>query len=177
MSTQENLEDHYMATTYKFGGGEERKMFGPLPQGDYNFVVAECPEPYQKESGNWVVNVRLNILPNGETVFAPVWSGVDKNGDVRDGISEFLIAVNRAPAVGAEPNWAKVTGARGKCRLKIEIAQQGALAGQEVNRVAFFHKPKQVEPSSGASQQMEQTQAKVKQAAGVNEIEPDDIPY
>ena len=166
------------SSSYKFGGGEERKVFGPLPAGDYPFVVAECPEPYQKESGNWVVNVRLNILPNGETVFAPVWSGVDKNGDVRDGIGEFLIAVNRAPAIGAEPNWAKVTGARGKCRLKVEIAQAGALAGQEVNKVAFFHKPKQLgEPASAGTSQVQQVQAKVKAAASGNELEPDDVPY
>jgi hypothetical protein len=161
-----------MASSYKFGGGEERKIFGPLPEGDYNFAVTECPEPYQKETGNWVLNVRLNILPNGETVFGVVWSGTDKNGDARDGIGEFLMAVNRAPAIGQEPAWRKVVGAKGKCRLKIEIAQQGALAGKEVNKVAFFHRPKELET--------DYHKAQTKVAAKVNpnpEEDPDEIPF
>ena len=167
--------------TYKFAGGEDRKAFGPLPAGDYPFRVAECPAPYQKDDGKWVLNVRLSILPGGETVFAPVWSGTDKNGDDRDGIGEFLIAVNRAPAVGQEPLWAKIVGARGKCKLKVEIAQQGALAGKEINRVERFYRPKEIGPGTQTASQPEVKtgQAQTKQAAAdvTNQFEPDDIPY
>jgi len=173
-----------MNDSYKFGGGDERKAFGPLPPGDYNFAVAECPEPYQKDNGNWVLNVRLSILPGGETVFAPVWSGTDKNGDDRDGIGSFLVAVNRAPKVGQEPNWAKVVGARGKCRLKVEIAQQGALAGKEVNKVHYFYEPKQIGPGTQPEQPPTYSKPEVKKAASTaqaaavpSDVEPDDIPF
>jgi hypothetical protein len=165
------------SSSYKFGGGESRKVFGSLPEGDYAFSVTECPEPYRKDTGNWVLNVRLSIQPAGETVFAPVWSGTDKNGEERDGIGQFLIAVNRAPKVGEEPDWRKIVGARGRCRLKVEIAQQGALAGKEINRVQYFYTPKEIGPTSAATQKIEQTQQKVKQAVDINELEPDDIPF
>ena|SRR5215475_335521 len=167
--------------TYKFGGGEERKAFGPLAPGDYSFVVTECAEPYQKQTGNWVIAAKLSIQPGGEVVFATPWSGTDKNGEERDGIGEFLIAVNRAPKVGDEPEWRKVVGAKGKCRLKVEIAQQGGLAGKEVNKVHYFYKPKQVGPVAEQKYSEEEFAKARKEAAvkagGETELEPDDIPF
>ena len=159
--------------TYRFGGGEQRKPVGPLAPGDYHFVVAECGEPYPKQSGNWVVQARLSILPGGETVFATPWSGTDKNGEERDGIGSFLLAVNRAPGnKGDVPDWSKIAGAKGKCRLKVEVAQMGSLAGQEVNKVAFFYEPKQLKvPLS------EHLPDKLQQAKQQAAEEPDDIPF
>jgi hypothetical protein len=167
--------------TYKFGGGEERKAFGPLAPGDYSFTVTECGEPYQKENGNWVLQARLSIQPGGETVFATPWSGMTRDGKHRDGIGDFLISVNRAPEVGDEPEWRKIAGAKGKCRLKVETAQQGAMAGKEVNKVAFFHKPKQVGPGAEQSVSTDEfTKARAQsavRAGATQELEPDDIPF
>jgi hypothetical protein len=166
-----------MTESYKFGGGEERKAFGPLPAGDYAFRVMECGEPYQKTNGNWVLSVRLFIQPGGETVFASPWSGTDKNGEQRDGIGDFLLAVNRAPARGSEPNWKRVVDARGKCRLKVEVAQQGALAGKEVNKVAFFHRPHKLEEPQSVSQEEFNKQRQRAQKDPDLDVEPDDIPF
>src|SRR5215471_13586440 len=169
--------------SYKFGGGEERKVFGPLPPGDYDFTVSECGEPYQKQNGNWVLQVRLAIQPGGETVFATPWSGRDRNGEDRDGIGDFLISVNRAPALGKEPDWRKLERTRGRCRLKIETAQMGALAGKEVNKVAFFHHPKEiVQPAADKQQSVSQEEynqtLKARRKADPDlEVEPDDIPF
>src|SRR5262245_58194880 len=170
-----------MTNSYKFGGGEERKAFGPLPPGDYSFSVTECGEPYQKDTGNWVLQVRLSIQPGGETVFATPWSGVDRNGEERDGIGEFLLAVNRAPKVGDEPQWRKVVGVKGRVRLKIETATQGALAGKEVNKVVFFHKPKEIKQPhpSFTEAEIEKSQTAIAKVLGIeaDEVEPDDIPF
>jgi hypothetical protein len=173
--------------SYRFSGGEQRRpVSGPLPEGDYIFAVAEYQPPYQKANGNWVLKVRLTI--EGQTIFDQAWSGTDKNGEDRDGIGEFLLAVNRAPKnKGDEPDWRKVEGARGRCRLKVEIAQMGALAGKEVNRVAYYYRPKQVGPSTEAQKQsfteneIKKSQAAMgKTLAGKDpdlDVEPDDIPF
>jgi|SRR5215469_3949535 len=167
--------------SYKFGGGEERKAFGPLAPGDYQFTVTECGEPYQKNNGNWVLQARLSIQPGGETVFATPWSGRDKNGEERDGIGDFLLSVNRAPELGDEPEWRKIAGARGKCRIKVEIAQQGALAGREVNKVAFFHRPRQVGPQAEqevSKDEFARARKEAAQRAGApSDLEPNDIPF
>jgi len=157
-----------MTTTYKFGGGSAGPAFGALAAGDYQFSVASCDEPYQKDNGNFVLRVRLAIQPGGETVFDQPWSGETRDGERRDGIGDFLLAVNRAPANAAEVDWRKVAGARGKCRLKVEVAQAGALAGQEVNKVHYYHKPKELKPD------LPTPLAKMKQEA---EQEPTDIPF
>jgi hypothetical protein len=170
-------------STYRFDDPPARPNFGPLKEGDYSFVVSECDEPYQSKAGNYVLPLKLSIQPDGTPVFDNPWAGTDKNGDDRDGIAEFLLAVNRAPARGQEPNWSKVVGAKGKCRLKVVIAEQGNLAGKEVNKVAWYYRPKEVGPTA---QQAPQTYsepearkaAKAAQAAaGSSDIEPDDIPF
>jgi len=160
-----------MTDTYQFAGGEQGKAFGPLPPGDYAFTVAECGEPYLKENGHWVLKIRLAIEPGGETVWAQPWSGETSTGETRDGIGQFLICCNRAPALSTAPDWEKVAGARGKCRLKVEKAQAGALEGKERNAVAFFHAPKEVGP---AREGLPPKLQKMKQEA---DEEPTDIPF
>jgi hypothetical protein len=172
--------------SYRFSGGEQRRpVSGPLAEGDYIFEVAEYQPPYQKANGNWVLKVRLTI--EGQTIFDQAWSGTDKNGEDRDGIGEFLLAINRAPKnKGDEPDWRKVEGARGRCRLKVEIAQMGALAGKEVNRVAYYYRPKQVGPSIEPTKQSyspeevkKATQDARRRAGGPSDddMEPSDIPF
>ena len=124
---------------YTYKSPTSHQSFGLLPLGDYDFEVTRCGEPYENDRGNVVLSVRLAILPDRVTVFANPWSGDDKNGKERDLIAEFLLCVGRAPAEGAEPDWAAIVGARGRCRLKTETAQRGKRAGQEVNVVAWFY--------------------------------------
>jgi len=168
---------------YKYKGAPEARVFGALPEGDYQFVVSECGEPYEKDSGNIVLGVKLTILPQGIPVFANPWCGTDKNGEDRDGIAEFLLAINRAPKVGDEPDWNRIVGAKGKCRIKVEIAKIGTLAGKEVNKVAWFMRPKQVgptaeqPPSSYSPAEVNQAAKAAQAAAGGDDVEPDDIPF
>jgi hypothetical protein len=174
-------------SSYIYRGEPEQRVFGALPEGDYAYVVADCGEPYQKDNGNWVLAVKLAIQPSGASVFANPWAGTDKNGEERDGIGEFLLSCNRAPKPGDEPDWKRCAGAKGKCRLKVEIAAQGALAGKEVNKVAFFHRPKQVGPTGEPLQQSftEAELKKIKAAIGKTlagqdpdlDVAPDDIPF
>jgi hypothetical protein len=170
-------------STYRYQGPPEQRAFGPLPPGDYDFVVSDITEPHESSSGNQVLSVKLSIQPGGETVFANPWCGQDRDGNERDDIALFLLAINRIPKIGEEPRWQQLVGARGRVRLKTEVAQQGNLAGKEISRVAFFHAPKTVGPTA---QQAPQTYsepearkaAKAAQAAaGSSDIEPDDIPF
>lgn len=145
---------------------------GPLPAGDYTFEVIKCDEPYQSRANNLVLPLRLSILPQGAPVFANPWAGKNKSGEERDGIAEFLLCVGRAPQEGQEPDWNSIVGARGRCRLKSEIAEQGKLAGQSVNVVAWFHRPQEIAQSD--------TKPKAPVLADVrggSEVEPDDIPF
>jgi hypothetical protein len=175
-------------SNYRYRGEPEQRVFGALPEGDYMFVVAEIDEPYTNpRSGNDVLPIKLSIQPQGVPVFANPWCGTDKNGEDRDGIAEFLLAVNRAPKIGEEPDWQRLVGAKGKCRLKVEIASQGALAGKEVNKVAWFHRPKQVGPTaeqppqSFTKAEIKESQAAIAKTIGAKDpdldVEPDDIPF
>ena len=177
-----------MNKSYVYRGAPEARVFGPLPEGDYSFVVSSADEPYFKND-KWILAVKLTIQPQGIPVFANPWSGTDRNGEDRDGIAEFLLAINRAPAPGDEPEWGRLIGAKGKCRLKVEIAAQGSLAGKEVNKVAWFHRPKQVGPSaevprqSFTEQEIKESQAAISKVLGGVpkdpdlDVEPDDIPF
>jgi hypothetical protein len=171
--------------SYIYRGEPESRVFGPLPQGDYSFVVSSADEPYFKNE-KWILAVKLTIQPQGVPIFANPWTGIDRNGEDRDGIAEFLLAVNRAPVPGDEPEWDRLIGAKGKCRLKVEIAAQGTLAGKEVNKVAFFHRPKQVGPTTEPTKQsFTESEIKESQAAIAKtlakdpdlDVEPDDIPF
>jgi hypothetical protein len=171
--------------TYRFKEPPAARGTGALPEGDYAFVVASCDEPYESKAGNQVLPVRLTIEPSGLTVFANPWAGTDKNGNERDGIADFLLAVNRAPKVGQEPDWKRVVGAKGTVHLRVKIAEMGALAGKEVNEVHYFYRPKEVGPRTAAEArtsfsraEMEQIRKEaVKGAGGPTQEEPDDIPF
>jgi hypothetical protein len=169
-------------SSYKFNEPVARPTFGPLPEGDYGFSVTLCDEPYEKNE-HWILPVKLAMIPDGTPVFANPWSGLTKGGEERDGIAEFLVCVNRAPKVGAEPDWKKVVGARGRCRLKQEKAEMGALKGQMVNKVAWFHVPKQVGPTteqrskSHSQEELNQARREAEKEAGNLDVEPDDIPF
>ena len=164
-----------MSANYTFSGGSQKARSGSglLPAGDYAFSVLECQEPYQKDNGNWVLKVRLAIEPSEQWVWDQPWSGVTSAGDARDGIGDFLVAVNRAPAQGAQPDWRKVVGAKGRCKLKIELAQIGALAGKEVNRVHFYYRPKELSPP----RLEEHLPEPIKKIAQQADSEPQDIPF
>jgi hypothetical protein len=168
---------------YRYQGPPEERAFGPLPDGDYNFVLTDITEPKRSAAGNLALGVKLSIQPGGEIVFANPWQGTDRDGNERDDIAAFLHAINRIPKVGEEPRWQQLVGARGRVRLKSEIAQQGNLAGKSVNKVAFFHRPKTVGSTTEQTPQT-YTEPEVKKAAkaaqaavGSSDMEPDDIPF
>lgn len=163
-----------------------KRDFSALPEGDYVAVVIECGEPYVSATGKDVVAVKLAIQPSGHHVYYRPWAGKTKDGEFRDNIAEFLKAVNRAPALGKEPNWNSVLGAKGKCKLKVKEYN-----GDEQNDVAFFYAPRDAKPAttradaapqaqqqSFSASEFEKARAKQQTAtAGAGEPEPDDIPY
>ena len=158
---------------YKYKAPSSSRSSGPLPPGDYTFEVARCDKPRQNDRGNLVLSLRLAILPNRVTVFAHPWAGTDKRGEYRDSIAEFLLCVGRAPQEDQEPNWDSIFGARGRCRIKAEVAERGKFAGQLVNVVAWFHRPSESVPS-----QNEVSNPQVLgDAQGDGESESDNIPF
>lgn len=167
---------------YTYQPAPDRPTFGPLPEGDYFFLVATIDEPYQKNN-KWILPLKLAIQPDGTPVYANPWAGVDKNGDRRDQIAEFLQCINKAPQVGVEPNWPSFIGAKGKCRLTTEIAQQGALAGKEVNKVHYFYVPKKSEsttsrpPATMVSQNEFEKARVAQQTKSGAPQEEDSLPY
>jgi hypothetical protein len=171
-----NREDHLYVSTYRYKEPPQRGQTlptGPLPESDYDFVVASCGEPYESKANNLVLPLELTIKPHDVRVFANPWTGQTSAGEERDGIAEFLLCINRAPKVGEEPKWQTLVGARGRCRLKVEIAQMGALAGSPVNKVAWFHVPKQIDTGRA---QVAAVQAQVKAKVNPSE-DPDEIPF
>lgn len=171
-----------MSSTYRFKQPPARSEASELlPVGDYIYVVTECEYgPNESKSGNGVtLKIKISIQPSGRIIFAQPWTGRDRNGVDRDGIAEFLLSCNRAPKVGEEPDWSKVTGAKGKCRLKIDKDQNEI----DRNSVHYFYRPKQanLSPQEGKQQsfsqsEFEKARAKQTKASG-SEPEPDNIPY
>jgi len=158
--------------TYKFDGGSDRRTTDVLEPGDYSFVVTSCNEPYQKENGNWVCSVGLSILPSGLKLLDWPWSGKTSEGQKRDGIGDFLLSINRAPGKNANPDWSKVLGAKGKCRIKME---------GDFNKISFYHKPKQVGPTSEqdySPDEFAKARAEAAKRVGApSDLEPEDIPF
>jgi hypothetical protein len=163
-------------STYKYQEPAAR-TFSVLPIGDYIAVISSVDEPYEK-NGKQVMRVILAIEPSGTTVFYYPWAGEDKQGEYRDSIAELLLAANRAPASGKEPDWAKLVGAKIKVRLKVETAPTGI----DRNVVHYVHTPKKADtmkPTEKSFSQSEFLKARGKQieASGGGEPEPDNIPY
>jgi hypothetical protein len=153
------------------------RTFGFLPAGDYQAVITDAEEPYEK-NGKQILKITLTIQPGGQTVFYYAWTGKTVSGEFRDNIGELLLAANRAPAVGQEPNWAKLKGAKVKVRLKVEPDQNG----EERNVIHWVYTPKQAgkpaaRPESVSTSEFLKARAKQEIASGGTEPEPDDLPY
>lgn len=180
-------------SSYKFQ--PPTRTSGPgtvLPSGDYSFIVVSCDEPrVNPKSGNLVCAVELSIQPGGQKCFANPWQGTDRNGVEHDQIAEFLLAINRAPRPGEEPNWHGCVGGKGKAKLKVE----DDLNGDPRNRVAYFHVPKQAGPVVAQSEfekartsskqtftdtEVDRSQRAIAKVIGTDpdlDVEPDDIPF
>ena len=144
--------------------------FGPLPEGQYPFTVADIPnEPYTSQKGNYVLPLKLAVGPEKVPLYDNPSAGVTKNGDPYDTIAPFLKAIGRNPKPGERADLSKgnLVGARGEVQLKIEKAAKGSMAGKEVNKVDYYiwnH-------ANGTSSTM------VKAGPRVEDVEPDDIPF
>jgi hypothetical protein len=166
---------------YVYSGEPEERSIGPLADGDYDFVVTQCGEPYESKAGNLVLSVELEIQGSRKvTVFYNPWVGVDKNGEKRDGVADFLHAINRVPKIGEEPRWDKLAGARGRLRLTTEIAGAGKYQGQSINKVHYLYRPRVAAGSETntvttySSDEVKQAREDVARRAGA---EPTDIPF
>src|SRR4029077_15273843 len=134
-------------STYRYQPPTPR-TFNVLPVGDYQAVITEAEEPYVKDNGNHVLKVTLSLQPSGSRVFYAPWTGKTAAGEFRDNIGELLLAANRAPAVGQEPNWAKLKGAKVKVPLKVEPDQNG----EERNAIHWVYAPKKAgKPAAAAA--------------------------
>jgi len=68
-----NREDHLYVSTYRYKEPPQRGQTlptGPLPESDYDFVVASCGEPYESKANNLVLPLELTIKPHDVRVFA-----------------------------------------------------------------------------------------------------------
>lgn len=124
--------------SYKYNEPPPAPVFGPIPEGTYDFTVLEAGEPYESTKGNDVLPLKLQVGPEKAHIYDNPSAGTDKHGEPFDKIGQFLKACGRAPAIGQEPAWNKLVGAKGRAHIKIEIAQQGKLAGKEVNKVGYY---------------------------------------
>jgi hypothetical protein len=162
---------------YKFNREATQQTFGPKPPGDYAFVVTECSDgPTLSPNNNWVLNVRLAIGEDRSTVFDNPWSRSEQSEtqDGRDGIGQFLIAINMAPTGDKQPNWKGCVGKKGRCKIKIEKDQNGV----ERNKVASYYAPKQAgEGMSGQSMPISDFEKARKQQVAKDEPEDGGIPY
>jgi hypothetical protein len=173
--------------SYTFGGGNERQQVSSeiLPEGDYNFRVLECGEPYLSQKSNWVVKVTLSISPSDQWVWDQPWSGRTEAGEERDGIGDFLLAIGRATVLGKEIDWDNIVGARGRCRLRQGEISLGSRKGQKRNEVHYYYRPKQVGPNAEQAPRQSYSQEEYNQArrqqeaksAGPDDLEPTDIPF
>ena len=153
------------------------RTFNVLPAGDYQAVITEAKEPYEKNDKQ-ILYVEFAVQPTGHMVFYRAWTGKTKAGEYRDNIGELLLAANRAPALGQEPNWAKLKGAKVKVRLKVEPDQNG----EERNVIHWVYTPKQAgkpaaKPESVSTSEFLKARAKQEIASGGGEPEQDDLPY
>lgn len=158
---------------YRFKKPPPRPTSDLLPAGDYAFTVMEAGEPYQKNNGHWVISLRLAVGPTKVSVFYSPWSGLDRNGEERDQIAEFLIAVNREPKEGERPNWQGLVGARGNAKFKVGRDNKGI----ERNEVHYVLTPKPLSTSSAEFEGLKEQQRKASEGEAKDQPEADDIPY
>jgi hypothetical protein len=142
--------------------------FGPLPDGQYSFVVTDVTgDPYTSKSGNFVLPVKLAVGPEKVPIYDNPSAGVTAKGAPYDNIAAFLRAIGRNPKSGQQPNLSKshLVGARGELVLKTETAQMGALKGKPVNKVHYYVWNKEGHNSPATK------------AASQAQADPDDIPF
>jgi hypothetical protein len=164
---------------YIYQGEPEERPAGPLPSGDYDFVVTQCGEPYESKNGNLVLPTVLEIQgsPRKITVFYNPWAGVDRNGEKRDGIADFLHSISRVPKIGQEPRWPSLSGARGRLRLTIETAGAGKYQGQSLNKVHYVYRPKAAGASETVTAYSNDEVKQARDAVARQGGEPTDIPF
>lgn len=111
-----------------------------LEPADYDFQVTSVNPPYRATSGNYVLPVVLAVGPDRITVHDNPSAGVTKKGDTYDTLGQFLKSCGRNPKTGERPNLSPghLVGARGAVHIKNEVAEQGKLAGQLVNKVGYY---------------------------------------
>ena len=146
--------------------------FGPLPDGQYPFVVTDLPnEPYTSKNGNFVLPVKIAIGPEKVPLYDNPSAGLTSKGNPYDNIAAFLRAINRNPKNGERPDLSKghLIGARGEVMLKQEIAEQGNLKGKPVNKVHYYIWNKET-AASGAL-------VPAGGPAAQGQVEPDNIPF
>jgi hypothetical protein len=181
-----------MSKTYRFNKPPERTgaQRGALldPAIPHPFTVLEVikePHPSQHNPDNWVIDLKLEVGKEKVWIWDYPWSGTTNDGTERDGIAEFLIACNRAPKPGEVPNWKKVAGGKGMCRIKHEEQTEGKNKGQKRERINYYLAPHQAETSSSpeaatsaSSGDFEKARKKQQQSSqGATEPEPDELPY
>lgn len=148
-----------MTNRYKYSEPEAASTFSVLPPGEYNFQILNVESPYTKDNGNIVLTVKLNVDKNTHVYDRP-WCGKDKNDKFTDKIAQLLKAVNRAPAVGQEPDWRKLVGAKGRVVVKV-----GSWEGRERNEVDHYVFALDIKQSTQPSGPVDTDNA------------PDDIPF
>jgi hypothetical protein len=159
--------------------------FGPLPEGDYDFVVihndfADSTSPYKNKQGRWVLNLKLQVGPQKQHVFYAPWTGLDKNGEKHDNIAEFLRGVGKAPLAGQPVDWNGLIGARGRLHLKVETEtyQQSKLFGKEVNKVGYIITPRDTKGATTAPARQSPAATKKPHPFDPDlDAAPDDIPF
>lgn len=131
-----------MTTNYRYQE-PSKPIFALLPPGEYSYVVLEAEPPHIKpESGNHVMNLKLGVGPEQKHVTDSPWAGA-----TGDKIASFLASCNRAPAVGQEPEWHRLVGAKGRVKIKIRPA---SCQYDEKNEVSYYIHAKDVKQSSAS---------------------------
>ena len=177
--------------TYHFNQPPERSQQerGALldPAIPHQFTVLEVieePHPSKGNPDNFVLSLKLEVGKEKVWIWDYPWSGTTSDGTQRDGIAEFLIACNRAPKPGQVPNWGKVPGAKGMCKIKHELQTQGAREGEMRERIAFYFAPKQadtgkdpMEGQSASASEFEKARKAGAAKSARTEPEEDSLPY
>lgn len=153
-----------MTTNYRYQE-PSKQTFDVLPPGEYVFVVLYAEEPHiHPTSGNHVMNVKLGVGPDQKHVFDSPWAG--PNGDK---IASFLASCGKAPAVGKEPQWNRLEGAKGRCKIKVRPATGSYEEKNEVVSYIFARDIKTYTP-----EQVAQGAVKQQKAARDPDLDPTD---
>lgn len=164
-----------MTTNYRYQE-PSKPILELLSPGEYEFTVLESEPPKLKETtGNFVMAVKLSVGPQHKHVYDYPWSG--ESGDK---IAGFLKSCNRAPEPGKEPNWSRIVGAKGRCRIKVEPAKGDFGESNKVSYYVFAKDVKEGAPQSFTPSQVASGEISTRKAAhdpDLDPTEPDSIPF